>query len=202
MAGSPTDRSSGREPGDPLFVFTVTLTSSIVFAKASPIEGPAGLAGRKVGSRQVRVVVDQLQVLLGRGLTQDLAIVPFPDYGQWQRSSRRRRYAMVVNNDPCAWELAGTPTVAGVPLSAALPATADRRRAALDGRATRSGASSRRTEGSHADPEGTRSRDRPCLAGQRPPPSAVRATIDTWQNDFTSPTGSAPSIRRGCSTSS
>jgi NitT/TauT family transport system substrate-binding protein len=185
------------------YVFTVYADfPSIVFAKASSgITGPADLAGRKLGiPGKYGSSWIQLQALLaGVGLTpDDLEIVPFPDYGQLAALEKDVVDAATgfVNNEPIRLELDGTPAVVlALPPESQLPGNGlIVGQAALEGPkadAIRAfvAATRRAMEEIAADPEkGLEAAIArvPELASDREAQLAVmKATIDTWQNDYT-----------------
>jgi NitT/TauT family transport system substrate-binding protein len=189
------------------YVFTVYADfPSIVFAKASSgIAGPADLAGRKVGipGRYGSSWIQLQALLAGVGLTpEDVQIVPFPDFGQLAALEQGVVDAATgfVNNEPVRLELGGTPTVVlALPDDAQLPGNglivgtetiegpkADAIRAFV-------AATRRAMEEIIADPErGLEAAivEVPELAGDRDAQLAVlRATIETWQSDYTSANG-------------
>ncbi len=189
------------------YVFTVYADfPSIVFAKASSgITGPADLAGRKVGiPGRFGSSWLQLQALLGGvGLTpDDLTIVPFPDFGQLAALEQGVVDAATgfVNNEPIRLELGGTPAVVlALPADAQLPGNG-----LIVGRATLDGpkapairafieATRRAMDEIAAEPEkGLEAAIArvPELASDREAQLAVlRATIETWQNDYTAANG-------------
>jgi NitT/TauT family transport system substrate-binding protein len=189
------------------YVFTVYADfPSIVFAKASSgIVGAADLAGRKVGiPGKYGSSWIQLQALLaGVGLTPaDVEIVPFPDYGQLAALEQGVVDAATgfVNNEPVRMELAGTPTVVlALPPSDQLPGNG-----LIAAKATLTGpkadairrfieATRKAMEEIAAEPskglEAAIARV-PELATDRAAQLAVlKATIDTWQNDYTAANG-------------
>jgi NitT/TauT family transport system substrate-binding protein len=189
------------------YVFTVYADfPSIVFAKASSgITGPADLAGRKLGiPGKYGSSWIQLQALLaGVGLTpDDLEIVPFPDYGQLAALEQDVVDAATgfVNNEPIRLELDGTPAVVlALPPESQLPGNGlIVGQAALEGPkadAIRAfvAATRRAMEEIAADPEkGLEAAIArvPELASDREAQLAVmKATIDTWQNDYTAANG-------------
>jgi NitT/TauT family transport system substrate-binding protein len=189
------------------YVFTVYADfPSIVFAKTSSgIAGPADLAGRKVGipGRYGSSWVQLQALLAGVGLTPaDVEIVPFPDFGQLAALEQGVVDAATgfVNNEPVRLELAGTPTVVlALPEDAQLPGNGlIVGQAALEGPkadAIRAfiAATRRAMEEIAADPEkGLEAAIAriPELANDREAQLAVlRATIDTWQNDYTAANG-------------
>jgi len=189
------------------YVFTVYADfPSIVFAKASSgIVGPADLAGKKIGiPGKYGSSWIQLQALLaGVGLTPaDVEIVPFPDYGQLTALQQGVVDAATgfVNNEPVQMELAGTPAVVlALPPADQLPGNG-----LIAGRATLAGpkadairsfiaATRKAMEEIIVNPdvglEAAIARV-PELATDRDAQLAVlKATIDTWQNEFTAANG-------------
>jgi NitT/TauT family transport system substrate-binding protein len=189
------------------YVFTVYADfPSIVFAKASSgIAGPADLAGRKIGipGRYGSSWIQLQALLAGVGLTAaDAEIVPFPDFGQLAALEQGVVDAATgfVNNEPVRLELSGTPTVVlALPPEADLPGNG-----LIVGEAALSGpkadavrgfiaATRRAMEEIAADPEkGLEAAivRVPELATDREAQLAVmRATIETWQNDYTAANG-------------
>jgi len=185
------------------YVFTVYADfPSIVFAKASSgIVGPADLAGKKVGipGRYGSSWIQLQALLAGVGLTPaDLEVVPFPDYGQLAALEQGVVDAATgfINNEPIRLELTGTPAVVlALPAGAQLPGNGlIVGQAALDGAKADAirrfvAATRRAMEEITADPqkglEAAIARV-PELATDRAAQLAVlRATIDTWQSDFT-----------------
>jgi putative riboflavin transport system substrate-binding protein len=189
------------------YVFTVYADfPSIVFAKASSgIRTAADLAGRKVGipGRYGSSWIQLQALLAGAGLTPaDVDIVPFPDFGQLAALEQGAVDAATgfVNNEPVRMELDGTPTVVlALPPDAQLPGNGlIVGNAALDGPKAEAirgfiSATRRALEEIAADPEkGLEAAIAriPELASDRDAQLAVlRATIDTWQNDFTAANG-------------
>ncbi len=190
------------------YIFTVYADfPSIVFAKASSgIVGPADLAGKKVGiPGKYGSSWIQLQALLaGVGLTPaDVEIVPFPDYGQLAALEQGVVDAATgfVNNEPVQHgagrdahrragaarrsdQLPGNGLIAGKAALAGPKADAIRRFITATRKAM---------EEIVADPEvGLEAAivRVPELATDRAAQLAVlKATIDTWQNDFTAANG-------------
>jgi NitT/TauT family transport system substrate-binding protein len=189
------------------YVFTVYADfPSVVFAKASSgIRSAADLKGRRVGiPGMFGSSWIQLQALLaGVGLTtDDVAIVPFPEYGQLAALEQGVVDAATgfVNNEPVLMELGGTPAVVlALPADAQLPGNGlIVGRAALDGPKADAirgfiAATRRAMEEIAADPEtglDAAIARVPELATDRAAQLAVlQATIDTWQNDFTAANG-------------
>ena len=189
------------------YVFTVYADfPSIVFAKASSgIRGPADLKGKKIGiPGKYGSSWIQLQALLaGVGLTPaDVDIVPFPNYGQMAALQQGVVDAATgfVNNEPVQMELEGTPTVVlALPPDAQLPGNGlIVGQAALDGPKADAirrftDATRRAMEEIAVDPQ--KGLDAaivrvPELGTDREAQMAVlRATIDTWQNDYTAAHG-------------
>ena len=185
------------------YVFTVYADfPSIVFAKASSgIVGPADLAGKKVGipGRYGSSWIQLQALLAGVGLTPaDLEVVPFPTYGQLTALEQGVVDAATgfVNNEPVVMELTGTPTVVlALPADAQLPGNGlIVGQAALEGPKAEAirrfiAATRRAMDEIAADPEkGLEAAIArvPELATDRATQLAVlRATIDTWQSDFT-----------------
>lgn len=185
------------------YVFTVYADfPSVVFAKASSgITGPADLAGKRIGiPGKYGSSWIQLQALLaGVGLTpSDVEIVTFPDYGQLAALEQGVVDAATgfVNNEPVQLELAGTPTVVlALPADAQLPGNGlIVGQAALEGPKAEAirgfiAATRRAMDEIAADPEkGLEAAIArvPELATERAAQLAVlKATIDTWQSDFT-----------------
>ncbi len=189
------------------YVFTVYADfPSIVFAKASSgIAGPADLAGKKVGiPGKYGSSWIQLQALLaGAGLTPaDLEIVTFPDFGQLAALEKGVVDAATgfVNNEPVRLELGGTPTVVlALPAGAQLPGNGlIVGQKALDGPKADAirrfvAATRKAMDEITADPqkglEAAIARV-PELATDRAAQLAVlKATVETWQNDYTASYG-------------
>ncbi len=189
------------------YVFTVYADfPSIVFAKASSgIKTAADLKGRKIGiPGKYGSSWIQLQALLaGAGLTpNDVTIVPFPNYGQQAALEQGVVDAATgfVNNEPVIMELGGTPAVVlALPADAQLPGNGlIVSQAALSGPKADAirgfiAATKRAMEEIAADPqkglEAAIARV-PELATDRDTQLAVlRATVDTWQNDYTATNG-------------
>ncbi|MFH0750660.1 MAG: ABC transporter substrate-binding protein [Chloroflexota bacterium] len=189
------------------YVFTVYADfPSIVFAKASSgITGPADLAGKKVGipGRYGSSWIQLQALLAGAGLsTADIEIVAFPDHGQLAALEQGVVDAATgfVNNEPIRLELTGTPAVVlALPTDAQLPGNG-----LIASQATLAGpkadavrgfiaATRRAMEEIAADPEtGLEAAIArvPELGTDRAAQLAVmKATIDTWQNDYTATNG-------------
>lgn len=189
------------------YVFTVYADfPSIVFAKASSgIRTAADLAGRKIGipGRYGSSWIQLQALLAGVGLTPaDVDIVPFPDFGQLAALEQGAVDAATgfVNNEPVRMELGGTPTVIlALPPDGQLPGNG-----LIVGNAALNGpkaeairgfitATRRAMEEIAADPEkGLQAAFArvPELANDRDAQLAVlRATIETWQNDYTTANG-------------
>jgi NitT/TauT family transport system substrate-binding protein len=189
------------------YLFTVYAEfPSIVFAKrSSGIETAADLKGRKVGiPGRFGSSWIQLQALLaGVGLAPaDVDVVPFPDFGQLAALEQGVIDAATgfVNNEPVRLELGGTPAVVlALPPASQLPGNG-----LIAGQATLDGpkaeairgfiaATRRAMDQIAADPElGVEAATAriPELASDREAQLAVmKATIATWQSDYTQANG-------------
>jgi NitT/TauT family transport system substrate-binding protein len=189
------------------YVFTVYADfPSIVFAKASSgIRTAADLAGRKVGipGRYGSSWIQLQALLAGVGLTtDDVEVVPFPDYGQLAALEQGVVDAATgfVNNEPVIMELNGTPAVVlALPTDAQLPGNGlIVSQAALTGPKADAirgfiAATQRAMDEITANPEvGLEAAIArvPALGTDQPTQLAVlQATIDTWQNDYTAANG-------------